>query len=121
MTIQATHGFAAAAGSNNVLDNVVAEVGNSAATGEPPTGVVLDLSGNQQGWTVRNAVVLPAWQAVQPQLTVTAAGGAVTGVTVGTEHGLGFDPYGTQVPVIIQRELHRDCDSEREATGRLGR
>ena len=43
ITIQATHGFTAAAGSNNVLDNVVATAGNSAATAEPPTGVVLDL------------------------------------------------------------------------------
>ncbi len=78
ITIQATHGFTAAAGSNNVLDNVVAMAGNSAATAEPPTGLVLDFAGAQQGWTVRNAVVLPAWDAVQPQLTVTAAGGAVT-------------------------------------------
>jgi hypothetical protein len=46
ITIQAAHGFTAAAGSNNVLDNVVAEAGNSAATGEPPTGLVLDLTGN---------------------------------------------------------------------------
>ena len=99
ITIQATHAFTAAAGSNNVLDNVVAMAGNSAATAEPPTGVVLDFAGSQQGWTVRNAVVLPVWDAVQPQLTVTAAGGAVTGVTLGSEHGLGFDPYGTQVPL----------------------
>jgi len=99
VTIQAAHGFTAAAGSNNVLDDVVLMAVNSAATGETPTGLVLDLTGGQQGWTVRNAVVLPGWDAVQPQLTVTASGGAVTGVTVGTEHGLGFDPYGTQVPV----------------------
>ncbi len=38
VTIQATHAFTAAAGSNNVLDNVVAMAGNSSATGEPPTG-----------------------------------------------------------------------------------
>ena len=43
VTIQATHAFTAAAGSNNVLDNVVAMAGNSSATGEPPTGLVLDL------------------------------------------------------------------------------
>jgi len=99
ITIQATHGFTAASGSNNVLDNVVTLVANSAATAEPPTGLVLDFAGTQQGWTVRNAVVLPAWNAVQPQMTVTAAGGAVTGVAVGAEHGLGFDPYGAQVPL----------------------
>ena len=28
-----------------------------------------------------------------------AAGGAVAGVSVGPEHGLGFDPYGAQVPL----------------------
>jgi hypothetical protein len=105
VTIQATHGFTAAAGSNNVLDNVVALAGNSSATGEPPTGLVLDLDGSgqnpQQGWTVRNAVVVPAWNAVQPALTVTTAGGAVTAVTVGSEHGLGWDPYGASVPVAF--------------------
>ena len=99
ITIQATHGFVAAAGSGNVLDNVVATVGNSAATGEPPTGLVLDFPGQQNGWAVRNTVVQPTWIAVQPQLTVTAAGGAVTAVTVGAEHGLGFDPYGATVPL----------------------
>jgi hypothetical protein len=101
ITVQATHVFTAAAGSNNVLDNVVAMAGNSAATAEPPTGLVLDFAGAQQGWTVRNAVVLPAWNAVLPQLTVTAAGGAVTAVTVGSEHGLGYDPYGTQAPIAF--------------------
>ncbi len=64
VTIQATHAFTAAAGSNNVLDNVVAMAGNSSATGEPPTGLVLDLNGTAQGWTVRNAVVVPTWNAV---------------------------------------------------------
>jgi hypothetical protein len=99
ITIQATHGYTAAAGSNNVLDNVVVSAANSAATGEPPTGLVLDLTGTQQGWTVRNAVVLPAWNVVTPTLTVTAAGGAVTAVTAGVEKGLGFDPYGITVPL----------------------
>ena len=113
MTIQATHAFTAAAGSNNVLDNVVAMAGNSAATGEPPTGLVLDLAGTQQGWTVRNAVVMPAWNAVQPKLTVTAAGGAVTAVTVGTEHGLGWDPYGTSVPVAFSGS----CTAQATASG----
>ncbi len=101
ITINATHAFTAGAGSNDVLDNVVAMAGNSAATAEPPTGLVLDLGSGQQGWTVRNAVVLPSWNAVQPQLTVTAAGGAVTAVAVGSQNGLGFDPYGTQVPLAF--------------------
>ncbi|MGB6745290.1 MAG: hypothetical protein WBE38_16705, partial [Terracidiphilus sp.] len=101
VTIQAAHAFTAAAGSNNVLDNVVAMAGNSAATGEPPTGLVLDLSGTEQGWTARNAVVEPMWNAVLPVLTVTTSGGAVTALTLGTEHGLGLDPYGTTVPVVF--------------------
>ena len=120
ITIQSTHGFTAAAGSNNVLDNVVAEVGNSAATGEPPTGLVLDLTGTQQGWTVRNAVVLPAWDAVQPQLTVTASGGAVTGVAVGTEHGLGFDPYGTQVPLTFSGSCTAQATASVSGSGAIG-
>jgi hypothetical protein len=101
ITIEATHAFTASAGSNNVVDNLVAQVVNSAAAGEPPTGLVLDFAGAQQGWSMRNAVVLPAWDAVQPQLTVTATGGAVTSVAVGTEHGLGFDPYGGTVPLAF--------------------
>ena len=120
ITIQATHGFTAAAGSNNVLDNVVAEVGNSAATGEPPTGLVLDLSGTQQGWTVRNAVVLPVWNAVQPQLTVTASGGAVSAVTVGPEHGLGFDPYGTQLPLKFSGSCTATATASVNSIGTVG-
>ena len=119
MTIQATHAFTAAAGSNNVLDNVVAMAGNSAATGEPPTGLVLDLSGNAQGWTVRNAVVMPTWNAVQPALTVTAAGGAVTAVTVGSEHGLGWDPYGTSVPVAFSGSCTAQATATVNANGSI--
>jgi hypothetical protein len=44
-------------------------------------------------------MVLPAWNVVTPTLTVTASGGAVTAVTAGAEKGLGFDPYGTTVPL----------------------
>jgi hypothetical protein len=117
--IQAAHAFAAAAGSNNVLDNVVAIVGNSAATAEPPTGLVLDLSGDAQGWTVRNAVVLPAWTAVQPALTVMAAGGAVSAVTVGNEHGLGWDPYGVSVPVAFSGSCTAQATAAVSANGAI--
>jgi hypothetical protein len=120
ITIQATHGFTAAAGSNNVLDNVVAAAANSAATGEPPTGLVLDLSGTQQGWTVRNAVVLPAWNVVTPALTVTAAGGAVTAVTAGTEKGLGFDPYGTTVPLKFSGSCTAAATANVKSDGSIG-
>lgn len=120
ITIQATHGFTAAAGSNNVLDNVVALAANSSATGEPPTGLALDLASTQQGWTVRNAVVLPSWNAVQPALTVTAAGGAVTGVSVGTEHGLGFDPYGTQVPLAFSGSCTAQATASVNTNGSIG-
>ena len=124
VTIQATHGFTAAAGSNNVLDNVVALVGNSAATGEAPTGLVLDLGGNgqnpQQGWTVRNAVVMPTWNAVQPALTVTTTGGAVTAVTVGSEHGLGWDPYGTNVPLGFSGSCAAQATAAVNTNGSIG-
>jgi hypothetical protein len=120
ITIQASHGFTATAGSNNVLDNVVAKVGNSAATAEPPTGLVLDFAGAQQGWTVRNGVVLPAWDAVQPQLTVTAAGGAVNAVSVGSEHGLGFDPYGTQVPLAFSGSCTAQATASVNTNGSIG-
>ena len=119
VTIQATHAFTAAAGSNNVLDNVVAMAGNSSATGEPPTGLVLDLSGYAQGWTVRNAVVMPAWIAVQPALTVTAAGGAVTAVTVGSQAGLGWDPYGTSVPVAFSGSCTAQATATVNANGSI--
>ena len=120
VTIEATHGFTAAAGSNNVLDDVVIQAGNSAATGETPTGLVMDLSGTQQGWTVRNAVVSPAWNAVQPQLTVTASGGAVTAVTAGSEHGLGFDPYGAQVPLKFSGSCTAQASAHVNSDGSTG-
>jgi hypothetical protein len=120
ITIQATHGFTAAAGSNNVLDNVVSSVGNSAATGEPPTGLVLDLSGTQQGWTVRNPVVLPAWNAVQPTLTVAATGGAVTSVAVGSQAGLGFDPYGSTVPLAFSGSCTAQAVGNVNSSGAIG-
>ena len=119
VTIQATHAFTAAAGSNNVLDNVVAIAGNSAATGEPPTGMVLDLNGSALGWTVRNAVVMPAWIALQPALTVAATGGAVTAVTVGSEHGLGWDPYGTSVPVAFSSSCTAQATAAVNANGSI--
>jgi hypothetical protein len=120
ITIQTTHGFTAAAGSNNVLDNLVVLAANSAATAEPPTGLVLDLAGAQQGWTVRNAVVLPSWNAVQPQLAVAASGGAVTGVTAGPEHGLGFDPYGTQVPLKFSGSCTAAATASVNSDGSIG-
>ena len=123
VTIAAAHAFTAAAGSNNVLDNVVAMAGNSAATAEPPTGLVLDLGGNwqnpQQGWTARNAVVLPSWMAVQPALTVTASGGAVTAVAVGSEHGLGWDPYGSSVPVAFSGACTAQATAQVNANGAI--
>jgi len=120
ITIQATHGFTAAAVSNNVLDNVVVAAGNSAATGEPPTGLVMDLPSSQQGWTVRNAVVSPVWNAVAPTLTVSASGGAVTAVTVGSEHGLGFDPYGTQIPLTFSGSCTAQAKANVSSNGSLG-
>ena len=99
VTIAAVHGFAMAAGANNVVDGLQVAAWNSAATGETPTGLVLDFGAVEQGWTVRNALVQPEWVAVQPRLTVAATGGAVTGVTVGPEHGLGFQAYGPTIPL----------------------
>ena len=103
VTIQAVHGFVAAAGSSGVLDNVVADAWASAATGEWPTGLVLDFAGSGVGvgWTARNVFVAPEWVAVQPALTVHASGGAVASVTVGPEHGLGFEAYGVSVPLLF--------------------
>ena len=120
ITIQATHGFTAAAGCNGILDDVTALAGNSAATGEPPTGIILDLPGSQEGWTVRNAVVIPNWIAVQPALTVTAASGAVSGVTAGTEHGLGWDPYGTTVPLAFSGSCTAQANAAVNNDGSIG-
>jgi hypothetical protein len=120
ITIQATHGFAASAGSNNVVDNLVSTVGNSAATAEPPTGLVLDFPGQQNGWAIRNLVVMPTWTAVQPLLTVAAAGGAVTGVTVGSEHGLGFDPYGSQAGLKFSGSCTAQANAAVNSNGSIG-
>ncbi|MGC1462252.1 MAG: hypothetical protein WA802_08625 [Terracidiphilus sp.] len=120
ITIQATHGFTAAAGSNNTLDSLVAMAGNSSAAGEAPTGLVLDLTGIQQGWTVRNTVVIPSWNAVQPQLTMTSASGAVTAVALGSEHGLGFDPYGAQVPLSFSGSCTAAATANVNSDGSIG-
>jgi hypothetical protein len=120
ITIQAAHGFTAAAGSNNVLDNVVVAAGNSAATAEPPTGLVLDFAGTQQGWTVRNSMVQPTWDVVQPALTVTTSGGAVSAVTVGSLAGLGFDPYGTQVPLTFSGSCTAQATANVLSSGAIG-
>jgi hypothetical protein len=119
LTLQATHAFTASAGSNNVLDNVVAIAANSAAAAEPPTGLILDFAGTQQGWTVRNAVISPTWIAVQPQFTITAAGGAVTAVSVGSEHGLGFDAYGTQVPLAFSGSCSAQANAAVSSAGAI--
>ena len=120
VTVEAVHGFAFAAGSNGVLDNVVLDAVNSAATGEAPTGLVLDFALPQQGWTVRNAVVAPEWMAVQPALTVHAAGGAVTSVTVGPEHGLGFEAYGVSVPLVFSGSCTATASAAVNSDGSLG-
>ncbi|MGD0729809.1 MAG: hypothetical protein ABR956_00995 [Terracidiphilus sp.] len=120
ITIEATHGFTAAAGSHDVLDNVVVMAGNSAATDEPPTGLVLDFAGTQSGWILRTPMINPTWTPVQPQLTVAAAGGAVTAVTVGSEHGLGFDPYGTQIPVAFSGSCTAQAAAGVNSNGSIG-
>jgi hypothetical protein len=101
LTIQAVHGFVVGAGNNNVVDGLLVNAWNSAAAGEAPTGLVLDFTGAQSGWTVRNVAVGPRWYDVAPKLTVVASGGAVTGVSVGPEHGLGFEAYGASVPLAF--------------------
>ena len=120
VTIQAAHGFVAAAGSNNVVDRLVVLAENSAATAEPPTGLVLDLSSSQKNWTVRNAYVQPVWTAVQPALTVKASGGAVTAVTVGSEQGLGFDAYGTTVAVAFSGSCTASATAAVNSNGSIG-
>lgn len=120
VTIQAVHGFAAAAGSNGVLDNVVVNAWNSAAAGEAPTGLVLDFAGAQSGWTVRNTVVVPEWFAVSPRLTVNASGGAVTSVSVGPEHGLGFEAYGVLVPLAFSGSCTAAATEAVNGDGSLG-
>ncbi|WP_263355817.1 glycoside hydrolase family 55 protein [Acidicapsa ligni] len=124
VTVQATHGFAVAAGSNDVLDDVVVSAWSSAATGEAATGLVLDFAGAgmgvQAGWTVRNAAVLPEWVAVQPALVVHATGGAITSVSVGPEHGLGFEAYGAAVPIQFSGGCTAAAVAAVNADGSLG-
>lgn len=120
ITMLATHGLTTVAGTNNILDNVVVLAVNSAATDEPPTGLVLNFAAMQQGWTVRNTVVMPAWDAVLPNLTVAASGGAVTAVTVGPEHGLGFDPYGVQIPVTFSGACTAHASANVNSDGSIG-
>ena len=109
-----------AVGANNVLDGLQATVWNSAATGETPTGLVLDFGALEQGWTVRNVLMAPEWVAVQPKLTVAASGGAVTGVTVGPEHGLGFEAYGATIPLSFSGSCAAAGNVQVNSDGSLG-
>ncbi len=120
VTIQAVHGFVSAVGANNVLDDVVVNAVNSAAAGEAPTGLVLDFAGPQAGWTARNVAVAPEWVAVSPALTVHAASGAVTSVTVGPEHGLGFEAYGVTVPLSFSGSCTAAANAAVNGDGSLG-
>ncbi len=120
VTIAAVHGLALAVGSNNALENVVVTAGNSAAAGESPTGLVLDFGSLQQGWEVRNVVVAPSWAAVQPKLTPATSGGAVTSVTVGPEHGLGFEAYGPTVPLSFSGSCSAAANVAVNGDGSLG-
>jgi hypothetical protein len=76
VTISAVHGFAAAVGSNGVLDDVVVNAVNSAAVGEAPTGLV---GANAILETVAEPQQISAAQAMQDfrwQLTNTQSGAA---------------------------------------------
>ncbi len=114
ITIQATHGFTAAAGSNNVLDNVVEKAGNSAATGEPPTGLVLDLTGTQQGWTVRNGVVLPVVERSAAATDGDGRGRRGDRCKRGFGAWIGIRSVWDAGSYCVQRELHGDGHGERE-------
>ena len=116
MTIQATHAFTAAAGSNNVLDNVVAMAGNSAATGEPPTGLVLDLCGIAAGMDGAQCGGDADVECGAAGADGDGGGRSGDAVTVGTEHGLGWDPYGTSVPVAFSGS----CTAQATATVNSG-
>jgi hypothetical protein len=120
VTVLAAHGFLAGAGSNGVLDDVVLQAWSSAATGESATGLLLDFASAQSGWTVRNAVVNPEWIVVQPALVVHAASGAVTSVTVGPEHGLGFEAYGPTVPISFSGSCTAAANAAVNSDGSLG-
>ncbi len=120
LTVAAVHGLVAEAGANDVLDGVAVNAWNSAATGEAPTGLVLDFAGVEHGWTVRNSQVAPEWVAVQPQLGVSTTLGAVTGVTVGPEHGLGFEAYGVAVPLSFSGSCTAQATAAVNGDGSLG-
>lgn len=118
--IKAAHGFTAAAGSKNVLEDLAVEASNSSATAEPPTGLVLDLTSAQKDWTVRSAEVASRWIAVTPNFTVTSSGGAVTAVTTGSEAGLGLDPYGTTLPVSFGGGCSATATAAVNSNGSIG-
>ena len=63
---------------------------------------------------------MPEWVAVQPKLTVVAAGGAVTGVTVGPEHGLGFEAYGATAPLAFSGSCTAAAQASVNGDGSLG-
>jgi hypothetical protein len=118
--IKAAHGFTAAAGSKNAVEDLAVEASNSSATAEAPTGLVLDLTSAQKDWTARGVEIAPSWIAVQPSLAVTTSGGAVTAIAVGSEEGLGFDPYGTTVPVAFSSGCTASATAAVNSDGSIG-
>jgi hypothetical protein len=62
----------------------------------------------------------PEWVAVQPKLTVSATGGAVTAVSVGPEHGLGFEAYGASVPLMFSGSCTAAAKATVNGDGSLG-
>ena len=125
LTIPVTHAFTAAAGSNNVLDNVVAVAGNSSATAEtaPTSGATVSPARNQ-AWTVQRAgrccprgtPVQPAIPShVQPQATPVPPV-AVKFITV---PGLP-DPYGTQVPLAFSGSCTAQANASVNSNGSIG-
>ena len=121
MTIQAVHGFAVAAGNGGVVDGLVVNAWNSSAAAGESDRAGDGFAAAQQGWTVRNAVVMPQWVAVAAQADGDlATGGAVTAVTVGPEHGLGFEAYGVSVPLAFSGSCTAAASAAVNADGSLG-
>ena len=120
ITIQATHGFTAATGSNNVLDDVVAMAGNSSAEASHRrdwcwiwTGIAAGMDGEEcGGYAILERGAAPTCR--------DDCGRGCDGSDCWSRAWIGIRPVWSAGSSEIQRELHSGCTADVNSDGSIG-